>query len=285
MSDEQLVERLVQQVVARLSPESLWEMTQGCRMVCVEKDADRVRYIVECGAERLGLKAEGASLDQDLARYIDHTLLKANAAEKEIEKLCDEARMYGFAAVCVNPCWVRAARRRLEGSSVRVCTVAGFPLGASMGDVKAFEARRSIYDGATEIDMVINIGVLKSGDDTRVRDDIGGVVAACHDNGAICKVILETALLSDEEKVKACTLSKEVGADFVKTSTGFGPGGATAADVALMRRTVGPALGVKAAGGIKDSADTRQMIEAGATRIGASAGIKIVSGERASGGY
>ncbi len=276
MSDEQLVEQLVERVVARMKPEALWELAQGCRLVSVEKDVEHVRYIVECGAERLGLKAQGGVLDPELAGYIDHTLLKASAVQREIERLCEEADLYGFAAVCVNPHWVRIARERLNGSAVRVCTVAGFPLGANTTDVKVFETRRAIYDGATEIDMVINIGALKSGDDSRVRDDIAMVTDGCHQNRAICKVILETALLSDEEKVKACTLAKQAGADFVKTSTGFGPGGATAADVALMRRTVGPELGVKAAGGIKDSTETRRMIEAGATRIGASAGVKIV---------
>ncbi|MFQ5737616.1 MAG: deoxyribose-phosphate aldolase [Acidobacteriota bacterium] len=218
-------------------------------------------------------------MEKELAGYIDHTMLKAEACEKEIHKLCREALQYGFAAVCINPCWVSAAARLLSKSSVCVCTVVGFPLGASTSDVKVFETRRAVFDGAQEIDMVINVGALKGGEDDYVREDIKGVVRASHDNGAICKVILETALLSDEEKVKACTLAKEVGADFVKTSTGFGPGGATAEDVALMARVVGPGVGVKAAGGIRDLTTTRSMLDAGATRIGASAGVRIVSGE------
>lgn len=275
------MEKLVAEVLSRLDPESVWAMSQGCRAVSIEKDADRVRYIVECGASRVGVHASGGVAGGELARFIDHTLLKANATRSEIEKLCDEAALHGFAAVCVNPVWVKEASRRLKNSSVQVCTVAGFPLGASVTDVKVFEARRAIFDGAGEIDMVINVGALKSGEDARVRDDIAAVAVACHENGAICKVILETALLTDVEKVKACTLSKEVHADFVKTSTGFGPGGATPEDVALMRGVVGPDVGVKAAGGIRDTAGTRKMIEAGASRIGASAGVKIIRGESA----
>lgn len=272
---------MVQDVLARLDPQSIWALTQGCRTVCVESDADSVRYIVECGASRVGVKAIGAP-GSDLAKYIDHTLLRANATQNEIATLCDEALMYGFASVCVNPHWVPLAARKLLNSPVQVCTVIGFPLGATVGEVKSFEARRAIFDGAGEIDMVLNVGALKSGDDHAVADDIAGVVHACHQNAVVCKVIIETAFLTDEEKVKACTLAKEAGADFVKTSTGFGPGGATAEDVALMRRVVGPDLGVKASGGIRDTADTRAMIAAGATRIGASAGVKIVQGGSAS---
>ncbi len=252
-------------------------MTQGCRTVCVESDADSVRYIVECGASRVGVKAIGAP-GSDLAKYIDHTLLRANATRDEIVALCDEALMFGFASVCVNPYWAALAWKKLKSSPVQVCTVIGFPLGASVSEVKALEARRAIFDGAGEIDMVLNVGALKSGDDGTVQNDIAGVVQACHQSGVVCKVILETAFLTDEEKVKACTLAKEAGADFVKTSTGFGPGGATAEDVALMRRVVGPDLGVKASGGIRDTAGTRAMIAAGASRIGASAGVKIVQG-------
>ncbi len=284
MSDSLVVEKLVAEVLARLDPESVWAMSQGCRTVSIERDADQVRYIVQCGASRVGVRATDGGGNRELAKYIDHTLLRANATRREIGELCDEAVLHGFASVCINPTWVREAARRLKGSSVQVCTVVGFPLGASASDVKVFETRRAIFDGAGEIDMVLNVGALKGGEDVRVRDDIAGVVAACHENGAICKVILETALLTDEEKVKACTLCKEVHADFVKTSTGFGPGGATAEDVALMRRVVGPEVGVKAAGGIRDLAGTRAMIEAGATRIGASAGVKIVRGESVAAG-
>lgn len=276
MPDNRLVDQITEEIVARLSPEKLWEMALACRTVCIEKDADRVRFIVECGAERIGLTADTPPIQSDLAKYIDHTLLKPNASRAEIEKLCKEALQFQFATVCVNPTWVRLAASLLKGSSVRVCSVAGFPFGATPSDVKTYEARRCIFDGAREIDMVIDIGALKSGDDEVVRDDIRQVVRVCRESGSLCKVILETAFLTDDEKVKACTFAKEAGADFVKTSTGFGPGGATAEDVALMRRVVGPQMGVKAAGGIRDLAATRKMLEAGATRIGASAGVKIV---------
>jgi deoxyribose-phosphate aldolase len=212
----------------------------------------------------------------DVAKYIDHTLLKPEATRQEIEKLCQEARAFNFASVCVNPTWVKECAFALHGSPVKVCTVVGFPLGATTSDVKAFESRRSIFDGATEIDMVINIGALKSGDNETVKRDIRAVVEAAHEACAIVKVIIETALLNDEEKIRACLLAKEAGADFVKTSTGFSKGGATVADIELMRRTVGAELGVKAAGGVKDLAAAREMIAAGATRIGASAGVRIV---------
>jgi len=203
-------------------------------------------------------------------------LLKPEATRDQIVQLCREAREYGFAAVCVNPCYVKLAAELLRGSPVKVCSVVGFPLGATLPEVKAYEARRAIEEGAAEIDMVINIGALKSGDLELVRRDIAAVVDVCHAKGALCKVIIEAALLSDEEKVLACQLAKAAGADYVKTSTGFGPGGATVHDVALMRRTVGPGMGVKAAGGIRSYEAARNMIEAGATRIGASAGVKIV---------
>ena len=189
--------------------------------------------------------------------------------------MCDEARQYGFASVCVNPAWVRAAARNLRGSNVLTCTVIGFPLGANLADVKAYEARRAIMDGAQEVDMVINIGALKSGDDCAVENDIRAVAQAAHEYDVLLKVIIETALLTDDEKVRACLAAKRAGADFVKTSTGFAKGGATVADVALMRQTVGAMLGVKASGGVKGLSDARAMLEAGATRIGASVGVKI----------
>lgn len=285
MIDEKVVQELVAQVLSRLEPQAVWDWAQGCRTVSVEEGGDRIRFIVECGADRIGGKMCGSRMGKDLAGYIDHTLLKASAVRSEIAKLCDEALAYGFASVCINPVWVRECARRLRGSAVHVCTVVGFPLGANTSDVKAFEARRAIFDGAREIDMVINVGALKSGEDDFVRNDVEGVVRVSHEQGAIVKVILENAYLNDDEKIRACKLCKEVGADFVKTSTGFGPGGATAADVALMRRVVGEKIGVKAAGGIKDSEQTRRMIEAGATRIGASAGVKIVRGESGGEGY
>ncbi|MGD2079015.1 MAG: deoxyribose-phosphate aldolase [Chloroflexota bacterium] len=213
----------------------------------------------------------------EVAPLIDHTLLKPDASQDQIAQLCYEARTYQFASVCVNPAHVKLAAQLLKGSGVPVCTVVGFPLGATPGTVKAFETQQAIREGAREIDMVINIGALKSEDYKAVYEDIASVVAAAHAGDAIVKVIIEAALLSEEEKVIACQLSKAAGADFVKTSTGFGPGGATVADVALMRRVVGPDLGVKAAGGVKDLADAQAMIAAGATRIGASAGVRIVN--------
>ncbi|MBA3231898.1 MAG: deoxyribose-phosphate aldolase [Acidobacteria bacterium] len=207
---------------------------------------------------------------------IDHTLLKPDASRGEIEKLCREAAEFHFATVCVNPAWVSLAARLLRGSGVGVCSVVGFPLGATVADVKNYETRRAIYDGATEIDMVINVGALKSGDLRTVERDIEAVVDPCRQCGVVSKVIIEAALLTDEEKISACSLSKAAGADFVKTSTGFASGGATPADVALMRRVVGADMGVKAAGGVRDLEGLKAMIAAGASRVGASAGVKIV---------
>ncbi|MGE0041992.1 MAG: deoxyribose-phosphate aldolase [Vicinamibacterales bacterium] len=215
-----------------------------------------------------------------MAGLIDHTLLKPDATATDIERLCAEAAEHRFATVCVNPTWVALAARLLAGSGVGVCSVVGFPLGATTPDVKQYETRRAIFDGATEIDMVINVGALKSGDVTLVTDDIRAVVGACREGGAVSKVIIEAALLTDEEKVTASVLSKAAGADFVKTSTGFGPGGATVADVALMRRVVGEEMGVKAAGGVRDLAQVQAMVEAGASRVGASAGVRIVRESR-----
>jgi deoxyribose-phosphate aldolase len=252
-----------------------------CHGVLFECCPERLHDVLEAGASRLGLHASGAPAGQ-VASLIDHTLLKADATATEIETLCGEAAEFGFATVCVNPTWVALAARRLAGSRSRVCSVVGFPLGATTPDVKHYETRRAIFDGAREVDMVINIGALKSGDLRVVERDIEAVVAPCRDAGVVSKVIIEAALLNDEQKVTATTLTKAAGADFVKTSTGFGPGGATAADVALMRRVVGAAMGVKAAGGVKDFAALEAMVKAGATRIGASAGVRIV--QQASGG-
>lgn len=210
----------------------------------------------------------------DIAKYIDHTLLAADATKERIEELCREAAEHHFASVCVNSCWVREASALLDGTGVHVCTVVGFPLGAMERKAKAEEAAIAVSNGADEIDMVLNIGFLKSGMDSEVLEDIKAVREACR--GRILKVIIETCLLSDEEKVRACLLSKEAGADFVKTSTGFSRGGAEVHDVALMHRTVGGSLGVKASGGIRDLDTAMAMIEAGATRIGASAGVAIV---------
>lgn len=210
------------------------------------------------------------------ASMIDHTLLKADATRPQIEKICAEAKQFVFASVCVNPTWVKAAADILAGTEVKVCTVIGFPLGASTSAVKAFETKDAIANGAGEIDMVINIGALKNGEFDLVRNDIKAVVDAA--NGTLVKVIIETCLLTDEEKVKACQLAVEAGADFVKTSTGFSTGGATAEDIALMRKTVGPDLGVKASGGVRSLEDMKKMIEHGATRIGASSGVAIMNG-------
>lgn len=215
-------------------------------------------------------------MTQNYAAMIDHTLLKADATRDQIEKLCAEAKKYVFASVCVNPTWVKYSAELLAGTEVKVCTVIGFPLGASTSAVKAFETKDAIANGAGEIDMVINIGALKNGEYDVVRDDIKAVVDAA--NGTLVKVIIETCLLTDEEKVKACELSVEAGADFVKTSTGFSTGGATAEDIALMRKTVGPDLGVKASGGVRNLEDMKTMIENGATRIGASSGVAIMEG-------
>jgi deoxyribose-phosphate aldolase len=212
---------------------------------------------------------------RDWASLVDHTLLKPEASERDIQRLCEEAAQYKFASVCVNPTWVRTAACVLRGTSVPVCTVIGFPLGATLPDVKAYETRRAIHEGAREVDMVINVGALKSGDDCAVEHDIHSVVEAAHEYDVLTKVIIEAALLTDEEKVRACLAAKRAGADFVKTSTGFAKSGATVADVALMRQAVGSEMGVKAAGGVKGITDARAMIEAGATRIGASVGVKI----------
>ena len=215
-------------------------------------------------------------MTQNFAAMIDHTLLKAEATSDQIAKICEEAKQYGFASVCVNPTWVKFAAEKLQGAESVVCTVIGFPLGANTPAVKAFETKDAIANGAGEVDMVINIGALKEGNFDLVREDIKAVVEAA--NGTLVKVIIEACLLTDEEKVKACELSVEAGADFVKTSTGFSTGGATAADIALMRKTVGPDLGVKASGGVRSLEDMQLMIENGATRIGASSGVAIMNG-------
>jgi deoxyribose-phosphate aldolase len=262
---EKLVEQITDLVLSKLSGDEI------AGSFC---SAD-VQRIVDAGAERIGIVLGETATAHDWASLIDHTLLKPEASEADIKKLCDEAAQFGFASVCVNPGWVKRASEFLKGSGVPVCTVIGFPLGATLSDVKAYEARRSIFNGAREVDMVINIGALKSGDICAVEDDIRAVAEAAHENGVLCKVIIETALLTDPEKITACLAAKNAGADFVKTSTGFSKGGATVEDIALMRRTVGSALGVKASGGVRGIDDARAMFEAGATRIGASVGVKI----------
>lgn len=220
-----------------------------------------------------------------IASYIDHTLLKPEASEADVLKVCAEAAEYGFKSVCVNPVWVKTVKTALKGSGVLTCSVVGFPLGATPTDVKTFEARGAVLDGADEVDMVINIASARAEDKGALTEDITAVAEAVHAGGAILKVIIETALLSDHQKVIACEAAVEAGADFVKTSTGFNGGGATVEDVALMRRTVGPDVGVKASGGVRSLADAQAMIAAGATRIGASSGIAIVKGEQGSSAY
>ena len=246
--------------------------------LCVHTCFDRTGQVVNAGAERLSSTIGVIPQNLDLAGMIDHTLLKPDATPDQIAQLCFEARKYGFASVCINPAWVELCAKLLEGSPVKVCTVIGFPLGATAPEVKAFEATNAIDHGATEIDMVINIGALKARDLELVAKDIRGVVMATHARGGIVKVIIEATLLTDEEKTIACLLSKEAGADFVKTSTGFTSGGATVHDVALMRKAVGSEMGVKASGGVRTYEDAEKMVKAGATRIGASAGVKIIQG-------
>jgi deoxyribose-phosphate aldolase len=277
MSDPQLVESIVRAVLAQLAPA---EPPCRCHSAAGGCCPDRMDRLVLHGAARFGLQAGPSHLGRELARTIDHTLLKPEASREQIEKLCAEAREHGFATVCINPAWVPLCADRLRGSSTGVCTVVGFPLGATLAEVKAFEAARVVAEGAAEVDMVLNIGALKSADYRTVERDVAAVVDASRRGGAIVKVIIETALLTDDEKVEACVISKAAGADFVKTSTGFAASGATAADVALMRRVVGPDMGVKAAGGVRDLKSAREMLEAGADRIGASVGVKIVQESR-----
>ncbi len=272
---QRLIDMITEEVLAAQGVRPAASRHCSCHTVMLECCPDRLRGVLDAGATRIGVHAAGGA-PGGVAALIDHTLLKPDATRPEIEKLCREAAEFHFATVCVNPAWVALAAARLRGTSVGVCSVVGFPLGATTPDVKQFETRRAIFDGATEIDMVINIGALKSGDLRTVECDIEAVVDPCRQRGIVSKVIIEAALLTDEEKVAACTLSKAAGADFVKTSTGFGPGGATAADVALMRRVVGAEMGVKAAGGVRDLQGLNAMVAAGASRVGASAGVKIV---------
>jgi len=286
MSDrDHLIDLVTREVMRALTVDD-GDACADCLGACAVRCAEKVRAVVGAGAGRVSFAAQGPAADvaADLAALIDHTLLRPDATPADIDRLCDEARAHRFATVCVNPVWVRRAAERVRGSGVRVTAVAGFPLGANTPEIKAAEARRALRDGAREIDMVINIGALKAGEYDFVRRDIAGVVDACRETRARCKVILETALLTDEEKVIACRLARAARADFVKTSTGFGGGGATVYDVALMREAVGPAMGVKASGGVSTAGDARALVAAGATRIGASASVAIVSGDRTGGG-
>jgi deoxyribose-phosphate aldolase len=274
------LQRLVDLIVGELTAATARPQSRcACHLVLDDCCPDRLRGVLDAGATRVGLHATGGA-PAGVASMIDHTLLKPDATRAGIEELCREAAQFKFATVCVNPTWVALASRLLSGTGVKVCSVVGFPLGATTPDVKGYETRRAIFDGAREIDMVINVGALKSGDLRVVECDIAAVTGPCRDAGALSKVIIEAALLTDDEKITACTLAKAAAADYVKTSTGFGPGGATAADVALMRRVVGAEMGVKAAGGVRDLEGMKAMIAAGATRVGASAGVKIVQQAR-----
>ena len=267
MNREELVRLVTHEVIDALREES--GAVDGQHLLDLCRDL---------GICRIGGSLESAAAP-GLAALIDHTALKPDATRSEIERLCAEARENLFASVCIQPHWVSLCAELLTGTPVKVCTVIGFPHGMNKPETKCFEARRAVLDGANELDMVINIGALKSRDYSTVERDIRGVVE-CGRPRASIKVILETAYLTDEEKVEGCALAKAAGADYVKTSTGFGPGGATVEDVALMRRVVGPEMGVKAAGGIRDAEIARRMVEAGASRIGASASLKIVQEER-----
>jgi len=285
---EKLVEIITREVLLAMAEfEEQQKMPEGDYCVVdiaegykVQTCFDNAGRVVSAGAERLTSTVGLIPEDKSLAGMIDHTLLKPDATADQIAQLCYEAKKHHFASVCVNPTNVRLCADLLRGSEVKVCTVIGFPLGATTTEVKVVETKNALENGATEIDMVMNIGALKAGDNETVAHDIHEVVQTAHGAGALLKVIIETALLTDEEKVVACLLAKEAGADYVKTSTGFSSGGATVHDVALMRRTVGPELGVKASGGIHSHEEAEQMIAAGATRIGASAGIKIIQADQ-----
>ena len=284
---DNLVAQIGEELLARVGP--VWDAPKkgeglnlpdqvcpGCTQRCPQTCARNTREIISAGADRVSASERLTKIDPAIASLIDHTILKPEATRADIIKLCREARQYNFASVCVNPYWVPLVRAEMAGSPVKVCTVIGFPLGATSTEAKVAESAAALRAGAQEIDMVINVGALRSGDHEAVRLDIQQVVKLAHEAGTLVKVILETALLDDNQKVAACSLAKLAGADFVKTSTGFGPSGATAHDVALMRQVVGPEMGVKASGGIRTLEDLRTMAAAGASRIGASASVKIV---------
>ncbi|UCC64921.1 MAG: deoxyribose-phosphate aldolase [Anaerolineae bacterium] len=279
--DEATVERIIEQItrqVLLLIQEETEAKAEATDPISAHNYLERVQPVVNAGADRIASTLGIMPTDGSLAHMIDHTLLKPEASQDQIAQLCYEARKYSFASVCINPANVKLCAQLLKGSNVPVCTVVGFPLGATSTEAKVFETQQTIRDGATEVDMVINVGALKSRDYELVDRYIASVARACHANKTILKVIIEAALLTDEEKVVACQLAKVADADFVKTSTGFGPGGATVEDVALMRRVVGPTMGIKAAGGIRTYEDAQKMIAAGATRLGASASVRIMQG-------
>src|SRR5438874_12569023 len=274
------IQRLIEIVVEEMTAASVRPQSRcACHAVLADCCPDRLQGVLDAGATRVGLHAMGGA-PSGIAAMIDHTLLKPDATRQNIEDLCREAAQFKFATVCVNPTWVALCSRLLAGTGVGVCSVVGFPLGATTADVKGYETQRAILDGAREIDMVINVGALKSGDLRTVERDIEAVTRPCRACGALSKVIIEAVLLTDDEKVTACTLAKAAGADYVKTSTGFASGGATAADLALMRPVVGAEMGGKAAGGVRDLESLKAMVAAGATRVGASAGVKIVQQAR-----
>jgi deoxyribose-phosphate aldolase len=274
MDQNQIIQKIVEEVMARMTSTSN-----------VKAAGEPVPVSGTSAAPTSSQSGAGDTfLPSDLAKYIDHTLLKPEASEEQIDTLCDEAAKYHFYSVCVNSSWVEHCVRRLGGTGVKTCAVIGFPLGAMDKRVKSFEARAAVANGAAEIDMVMNVGAIKARDLKTVREDMLAVRRACH-SGIVLKVILETCLLTDEEKVLACQIAKDIGADFVKTSTGFSKGGATVADIALMRRTVGSKMGVKAAGGIRTFEDAVAMIRAGATRLGTSASVAIISGQKSEGNY
>ncbi len=281
--DSKEIERLVASILSEQSSKHSCCKDGTCSDgLCVIHNKEGVKNIVKNGADRvtagIGIEAAGG-IETDLARMIDHTLLKPDATIDEITKLCHEAKKYNFASVCINPSYVSRCAKLLRDTSVKVCTVIGFPLGATSTATKAFEAEHALRDGAKEIDMVINVGMLKSGEYDYVENDIFAVVTTSRRYNALSKVILETALLTDEEKIKGCLIAKRAGADFVKTSTGFSKGGATVGDIALMRKVVGSAMGVKASGGVRTREDALALVASGADRIGASASVKIVIGD------
>ncbi len=274
---QRIVQRIMELTGSGAADLGCTTLACGFCKTCAQTNPELVRQFVEMGADRIAHQPGAGDLPRELAASIDHTLLKPDATTDQLISMCAEAKDYGFASVCVNPVNVKLVANELKGTNVKACSVVGFPLGATTPEIKAMEARRAIRDGAREIDMVINVGALKSGNDDLVYRDIRAVTEVCMDGRSICKVILETALLNDDEKVRACQAAKRARADFVKTSTGFGPGGATAADVALMSQAVsGTRMGVKASGGIRDLEGAQEMIHAGATRLGVSAGVKIV---------
>ena len=285
---DQLVAQIGEEILARVGPADARpakkgeglnlpdQVCPGCTQRCAQTCARNTKEIIAAGADRVSASEKLTKIDPAIAALIDHTILKPEATRTDVIKVCREARQYSFASVCVNPYWVPLVRAELLGSPVKVCTVVGFPLGATSTEAKVAETAAALRAGAQEIDMVINVGALRSGDHEAVKTDIQQVVKPVHEARALLKVILETTLLNDNEKAVACTLAKLAGADFVKTSTGFSSGGATAHDVALMRSVVGPDMGVKASGGIRTLQDLQTMAAAGATRIGASASVKII---------